>query len=179
MPRAPQHAVSIVLQIFQAVLSEGPVHIPGLAEPAPADTATLNFQHHPVLGHFDKWHQRLFNISHTVHVRYNLFGNHRHGMFIIRQKTFNGTVFLIGHIIKSRHIDSRYLRRHFQKLLSGAASLLILLVAVHQLKIYGFALSDIKQVKKVSQRFRIICAGPASDNNGVILRSVACMERNL
>ena len=51
----------------------------------------------------------------------------------------------------------------------AAAGLLILLVAVHQLKIYGFALSDIKQVKKVSQRFRIICAGPASDNNGVIL----------
>ena len=179
MPRAPQHAVSIVLQIFQAVLSEGPVHIPGLAESAAADTAALNLQHHPVLGHFDEWHQRFFDIAHTVHVRYDLFCNHRHGMFIIWPKTFNGPVFLIGHIIKSRHIDARYLCRPFQELLSGAAGLFIFLVAVHQLKIYGFTLSDIKQIKKIGQRLRIVSAGPSPNDNRVILRSVTGMKRNL
>ena len=139
-----------MLQVFQAVLPQGPVHIPGLAEPAAPDAAPLYLQDHPVLSHLDKRHQRFFYITHVIHIAYNLFCHHRHGMAVIGPEAFNGPVFLVGNIIKCRHIDTGYLCCQLQETVSVPASFLIFLVPVHQLKINGFPFADIEYVKEFS-----------------------------
>ena len=130
------------------MLPQGPVHIPGLAEPAAPDTAALYLQHHPVLCHLNKRHQRLFYIAHVIHIAYDLFCHHRRGMAVIGQEALNGPVFLINDIIKCRHIDTGYPCCQLQETASGPAFFLIFLVTVHKLKIYGFTFPDIEYIKK-------------------------------
>ena len=168
-----------MLQVFQAVLPQGPVHIPGLAEPAAPDAAPLYLQDHPVLSHLDKRHQRFFYITHVIHIAYNLFCHHRHGMAVIGPEAFNGPVFLVGNIIKCRHIDTGYLCCQLQETVSVPASFLIFLVPVHQLKINGFPFADIEYVKEFSQWLRIVGAWSSAYYDGMLLCPVTCVKGNL
>ncbi|MPN38099.1 hypothetical protein SDC9_185623 [bioreactor metagenome] len=90
-----------------------------------------------------------------------------------------GSVFFIPDIIEGRNIDAGNLSRHFQEVLPASAISLILFVTVQQVEIHDFALTEIEQIKKRRDRFRIVAAWAAADYNGIFPGSVFCVKRNM
>ena len=65
-----------------------------------------------------------------------------------------------------------------QELLSRAAVFFVFQIPVKQRAVLGFPLSDIKQVKEISDRFRVIDAGTAADHKGHVLPAIRRQKWN-
>ena len=89
------------------MLTQRPVNISCLTKSASTDTPSLNLQYHPVLGYLDKGNQRLFNIIHLVQLHHQLLCNPFPGAGAVWAKALDGSILMVGYIIKSRDIDSR------------------------------------------------------------------------
>ena len=161
------------------MLPQRPVNVPRLAEATAANTSALNLQHHPVLGHLDVGHQRLLNITHAVHVHHQLFGDGLPRVGIVGGEGANGSVLVVGYVVKGRHVDPRDLCRQLQETLPPAPGRPVLLITVHQFEIHGLALADIEQVEEVGQRLRVVRAGASADHDGIVFTPLTGVQRNL
>ena len=178
MSRALKHLVSILLQIFQAVLPCRTVHISRLTKPAAANTAALNFQHHPVLGYLNVGHNWILNIGRMIHVHHDFLRDPFRNSRAVWKKGGDCSVLLICHIVEYGCIDSRKFCSSLQKFQTAPAFFADFLIQLKQSIILGFSLTDIKQIEKLCQRLRIIGAGTSANHNGIVLVSVRCVERN-
>ena len=164
MSRILQHGSGRLFQLFNITLTQRSVDHTCLAETAATDTAALNFKCYTVLCCFDKWYNRFFNWTVAfIHVYDQLFlyflGNSR----AIWCKGSDGAVFLISDIIKCRNINSWDLCCFQKKVFSAASCFLIGLICIKKCIIDGFTFTNIKQVEKVCQRFRIVRTCTAAD----------------
>ena len=100
-------------------------------------------------------------------------------MRVVRRHRLDRAILFVRHIIKSRHIDTRNLRRLLQKFLPAAAARLDLLVAVDQVKINHLSLTHVEEIEKWCNRLRIVGTRTAADNDRILLGTIFCMERNL
>ncbi len=88
-------------------------------------------------------------------------------------------VLLIDHIIKRRHVDSGHLCRLFEEIRSCSTTLFPFLIQIHERKILRLSFSDIKQVKKFRQRFRIVGTGTAANDKRMFPRTLFRFQRDL
>ena len=100
-------------------------------------------------------------------------------MAVIGAEAFYGSVLMVFHIVKGRNIDTFNLGGLFQEFTAAPALFLIFFIAVHQFEINRLSLTDIEHVEEIGQGLRIIGAGAASDDNGITLRPVRRVKRNL
>ena len=45
-------------------------------------------------------------------------------------------------------------------------------------KVLGLSLADVKEVKEIRQGLRVVAAGAAADDNGVVPRTLLCQKRD-
>ena len=178
MPGILKHSAGILLQGLYIPLSGGTVQHSRLTETAPADTAPLNLQYHTVLGDLDKRNHRSHGVIGIRKVCNHLLLDRLLRMGIRRRKRGDRSVLLIFCPIELRNIDSFDLCCFLQVVLSGTTMLLVLLICIKKLIVNRLPFSDVEHIKKVSQRFRVIGAGSASDHNRIGFRSVACIQGN-
>src|SRR5699024_2398338 len=81
-------------------------------------------------------------------------------------------------IIKLWNIDSFDLRCHLQKFFSCSVLFLVFLIGIQKLIINGLALSNVKKVKKVSQRLWIDGTWASSDDNRIFFCTILAEQRN-
>ena len=166
-----QHLIGMMFQIFKVSFPVGPVNHTCLAESAAADAAPHDLKNDTVLGHLDKWNQRLFRVDHTAQIPDDLFFDHSRRFRDQRLKRCDRLIFMIRYLIKRRNIKSRDLRSLDKEIPAAASGCLMRLVSIHQTIINRFALTDIKNIKKIRQRFRIIHTWTAADHDRICLSS--------
>ena len=173
-----QNFQRVFFQMVRIPLSDGTVQLPCLTEAAAPDTAALDFQYASVLCDFDKGNHRLYGITDTGHVHDDFLLNDGRYTLFQRKEPFNGTVFLIFHIVETRHIQSRQLCSTAQERHASQIPLTAFLIEVKEFTISRLSFADIKNIKKICQRFRIVGTRAAADN-GAILPTLCCQNRNL
>ena len=105
------------------------------------------------------------------HIHQHLLFNDFRRLLIIACKGMERSIFLILRVIKHGHINSRNLTGSFQKFPATLSLCLIFLINIKQLVIDRLAFSDIENIKKLGNRFRIIDTGTASDDDRIFLRT--------
>ena len=168
-----KHGSCSFFQFFHVAFSCWTVDHTCLAETASTDTSSLNLQSNTVLGCFDMRNNRSFQIVIIfIHVNDQLFFNFFRNTFACRMERFNRTVFFIGNFIKRRYIDSRNLCGFQKKIRSAAAGFFVCFIYIKKCVINSFTFTNIKEVKKFCQRFRIVCAGTTADHDRIIFFAV-------
>ena len=193
---AVQHGIRVGLHRRQVPLPVGPVDHARLTEAAAPDAAPLEFHSHPVLGHRDKGNQGLRRIGRLCgiiqgrrHLLADAAGNRRlrrcFGFFfpdrlkiINRPKGRNRPVLPVTDLIQGRHIDARHPGRCPQEGLPALSPLLHVTVEIQQFVVGCLSLPDIEEVKKASDRLRVVGAGPAPDHDRVAVGPVRRMKRD-
>ena len=171
-----QKLVSVALQRVQTLGSGRAVDHAGLTEPASADTATLHLKHNSVLRNLHKRHQRFFEKWALVQIFHNLFLNtSRHALFC-RCERRKGTVIPVGRLIEQRTVDPGDLRSLPKELKPGCALVLACLIKIEKRVINCLALSDIKQIKELCDRLRIIGTGTSADYDGSTLTNLQSFD---
>ena len=117
------------------------------------------------MGHLHERNQWFRDIGNLIEVCHNLFSDTARNAFPDRFEGLEGPVLVIGRLIQQRAVDARDLRCPFEELQSGRSFPPALLIEIKQVLIYGLAFSDIKQIKEIRDRFRIIRAGTSADHN--------------
>ena len=167
------------LQSLHIAFSCRPVDHACLTETTAADTASLDLQGDTILSRLDMRNNRCFQfVVIFVHIDNELFFHLLRHAFVFRSKRLNRTVFFVGNFIERRHIDSRDLCCFQKKILSAAAILLVGLICIKQSIIDSLSLSNIKEIKELCQRFRIVGTCAAADHQRIILGTLCCLKRD-
>ena len=150
-----------------------------LAETASTDTASLYFQNNTILCRFNKWNNWLFRINRSGKIHIHLFLYRCWNVIVFWSKCSNCTIFLIRHLIQRWYINSFDFSRFMQEFLTGIVTFLHLFIQIKESIILCFALSDIKAIKKVCNRLRIISTWSACQYNWIIIFPVFGIQWNL
>ena len=167
-------------QNFRLAFTHRAIHHTCVTETAATATATENFQHNSIVNNIVERYDGSVGEINGVHIFYNaFFDNSRH----IITKGFNcfySIVFIINSLVEAGHVDAFNFYNFIQEAFATAnfASFLPSFVRVHQLNHNFFTLADDGKVKEISQRFRIVNAGTAYDNEGIFLATFCCENRH-
>ena len=178
MSGAFQHCFGVLLQALHIALSGRTIQHACLTETASADTSSLNFQNDTVLCCFDERNDRGLWIRCFGYVQYHLFFDHRWCMLVVRCKGSKRSVFMVCGIVKHRHIQSFDLCGAFQKFDTALSCCPILFIGIQQFVVDSLPFSDIENIKKFCQWFRIIRTWTSSDNDWICLTTVTTVVRN-
>ena len=161
-----QHGSCRLFQLLHVTFTERSVDHTCLAETASTDTSTLDFQSDTVLGGLDKRNHWFLNWTVSlVHIHDQLLLDLLGNSWAVGSKGSNGTVFLIGNIIKGWNINSRNLSCFHKEVFPAASCCLIGLICVKKSIIDSLTLSNIKQVEKRGQWLWIICTCTAANDD--------------
>ena len=151
-----------------------------MTEAAATAAATENLQHNAVMHNFAKGHNRSSREINAVHILDNALFNYCRNILTQRLDGLEGSVLIIFSCIEGRHINTLDFSHALQKLLTSARLALALpcLIAAHNLDENLLALADNSKVEEVCQRLRIINAGTADDNEGIVIGTLCLQQRH-
>ena len=150
-----------------------------MTEAAATAAATENLQHNAVMHNFAKGHNRRSREINAVHILNNALFNYCRNILTQRLNGLEGSVLIIFSCIEGGHINTLDFSNTLQELLASARLALALpcLIAAHNLDENLLALADNSKVEEVCQRLRIINAGTADDNEGVVIFTLCLQQR--
>ena len=151
-----------------------------MTEAAATAAATENLQHNAVMHNFAKGHNRRSREINAVHILNNALFNYCRSILTQRLDGLEGSVLIIFSCIEGGHINTLDFSHALQELLTSARLALAFprLIAAHNLDENLLALADNSKVEEVCQRLRIINAGTADDNEGIVIGTLCLQQRH-
>ena len=174
-----QHRRRIMFECLKALFAHRAIQLPSLTETTAADTAALNFQNDTILCRTDKRNHRFLRIRRIVEIHHDFLCNLCRNTLLGRDKRCDCPVLFIGYFIQGRHVHAGHFPRRAQKkFLTAAAFFFYFFIDVQQLPVRSFSLSDVEEIKKFRDRFRIVAAGSAANHDRIFFGTVFCKQRN-
>ena len=111
-----------------------------------------------------------------LHIHLDLFHDRLRCLLHNRLKVCQSSVFVVERLIKHRHIDPRDLCSTLQKCHSVLSGLFPFLVFIHHATVLRLPLADVKHVKEISDRLRIVAARTSTDHERILHRPFLCLK---
>ena len=111
-----------------------------------------------------------------LHIHLDLFHDRLRCLLHDRLKVCQSSVFVVGRLIKHRHIDPRDLCSTLQKCHSVLSGLFPFLVFIHHATVLRLPLADVKHVKEIGDRLRIVAARTSTDHKRILHRPFLCLK---
>ena len=139
----------------------------------------MDFQHHTILGHLDKRDHRLCGVIGICHIHDDFFADGLRDTLLHREEPLYSTVLFISDIIETGDIHAWKFCGPAQKLDSVKSLLPAFLVQIQKITVSCLSFSNIENIKKISQGFRIVGTWTAPDNYRTVFPPVSCIDGNL
>ena len=161
MPRIVQLMFHNLFDGFRLPLPDRPVDHTCLAEPAPSGASAEGLNYCPVVDHFNQRNDRFLREKCLVQIRNQRPLNAVRRPFISFDNLLDRSIFIIDRLIKPWNIDAGKLADSFQIVFLG----LLVLFHLDHLRQQLFSIADEKGIDNFGQRFRVIGARPAGQDD--------------